>query len=162
MKRAGAVVLVIAALVVLSACGSDSDSDDESGELSATHFASRANMICEDITRQVDEALKNVNPGVPAGEESAQAIQDVVTLDKEQIRKVDDLPAPESEQDEIDQLLDHWRDRLGIEQQVSDAAAANDDAATIEGLNSQLEQIENDANAIARKLGADKCERGGT
>lgn len=162
MKRAGAVVLVIAALVVLSACGSDSDSDDESGELSATQFASRANTICEDITRQVDEALKNVNPGVPAGEESAQAIQDVVTLDKEQIRKVDDLPAPESEQDEIDQLLDHWRDRLGIEQQVSDAAAANDDAATIEGLNSQLEQIENDANAIARKLGADKCERGGT
>lgn len=149
-----------AALVVLGGCGSSSD--DESGELSATQFASRANSICEDITRQVDDALKNVNPGVPAGAQSAQAIQDVVTLDKEQIRKVDDLPAPESEQDEIDQLLDQWRDRLGLEQQISDAAAANESAATIEGLNSQLEQVDNDANAIARKLGADKCERGGT
>jgi len=160
VKRIAVIAVVVAIGVGLVACGSDDN--DESGELSTSEFATQANKICENITKKVDDALKNVNPGTPAGAESAQAIAEVATLDKEQIGHVDDLPAPESEQDEIDQLLDHWRDRADQEQQISDAVSESGDTATIEELNSRLNQIDDDANAIANKLDLDKCTRGGT
>jgi hypothetical protein len=159
VRRIGVIAVIFAIAVGLVACSSD---DDESGELSTSEFATQANKICENITKQVDDALKNVNPGTPQGAASAQAIGEVATLDKKQIGHVDDLAAPESEQDEIDQLLDQWRDRSSQEQQIADAVSESGDTATIEALNDQLNQIEDKANAIATKLGLDRCTRGGT
>jgi hypothetical protein len=144
----------------LAACG-DGD-EDESGELSSSEFASQANDICASITKEVDEALKNVNPGVPSGAESAQAIADVARLDKQQLAKVDGIAPPQSEQDDVTELLDHWRERADLEEQISAAVDANEDATAIEQLNEQLQDLDNRANEAARSLGLDECERGGT
>lgn len=155
----GPVAAVVAFGVSLGACGSG---DAEVGELSTSQFASKANQACARVTTQVDGALKNVNAGVPTGTASAQAIARVASLDRELIRRIDDLAAPEAEQDEIDRLLDHWRDRARLEDEISKTVTAGSNATTLDGFNSQLEQVDDTANTIARELGLDKCERGGT
>ena len=159
MRRIGILVVIVAAGLGLVACGSDSE--DESGELSSSEFASKANDVCAGITKKVDDALKNVNPGVPTGSESAQAIADVARLDRQQLSAVDGFVPPQSEQDDVTQLLDKWRERADLEEQISEGVTAGDDAATLEGLNDQLEQLHDEANDLARGLGLDECRAAG-
>ena len=161
MKRIGTIALLVAIGVALVACGDDTD--DESGELTKSEFASQASDACQANTKKVDAALRNVNPGVPSGTASADAIDQVATYDKELISRVDDLAAPESEQDTIDQLLDKWRDRASQEEKIVTAINDGDDATQIESLNDELNSIEDDANKIAESLDLDdSCQRGGT
>ena len=161
MKRIGIIALLVALGAGLVACGDDTK--DESGELSTSEFASDANAACQANTKKVDAALKNVNPGVPTGQASADAISQVSTYDKQLIDRVDDLAAPESEQDTIDQLLDKWRDRASQEEKVANAIEAGEDESELEALNDSLNSIEDDANAIAKSLDLDdSCQRGGT
>jgi hypothetical protein len=161
MKRIGIIVLVVAIGVGLVACGDDTN--DESGELTKSEFASEANDACQANTKKVDDALKNVNPGVPSGPESAEAIRQVATYDKQLISRVDDLAAPESEQDTITELLDKWRDRASQEEEIATAIDDGEDATQLESLNDELNSIEDDANSIAKSLDLDdSCQRGGT
>jgi hypothetical protein len=161
MKRIGIIALLVAIGVGLVACGDDTT--DESGELSPSEFASQASDACQANTKKVDDALKNVNPGVPSGPQSAEAIRQVATFDKQLISRVDDLAAPESEQDTITELLDKWRDRASQEEQIATAIDEGEDATQLEALNDTLNSIEDDANKIAESLDLDdSCQRGGT
>ena len=161
MKRIGIIALLVAVGVGLVACGDDTS--DESGELTKSEFASQASDACEANTKKVDDALKNVKPGVPSGPQSAEAIRQVATYDNQLISRVDDLPAPESEQDTIDQLLDKWRDRASQEEKIATAIDDDEDESQLEALNDSLNSIEDDANAIATSLDLDdSCQRGGT
>jgi hypothetical protein len=161
MKRIGIIALLVAIGVGLVACGDDTS--DESGELTTSEFASQTNDACEANTKKVDDALKDVNPGVPSGPESADAIRQVATYDKQLISRVDDLAAPESEQDTITDLLDKWRDRASQEEKIATAIDDDEDATQLESLNDELNSIEDDANSIAKSLDLDdSCQRGGT
>lgn len=112
------IIAVVGALLLvgaLAACDSDDDgggTTDEEGELTRSEFAEQADRICTDLTEN--------------GE---------LVVDERLIGRVDELAAPNAEQDTITRLLDQWRDYFDQESQAT-ATAAND---------------------IARELGLDEC-----
>jgi len=134
------VIVLMGALALAAAAGCRSDDDgtsDEVGALSKSEFAEQANSICASSS----------------GAES-------IAVDARLIADVDQLVPPESEQDTIDQLLDRWHERTELEDQRQGArqgTEANDDGAQVSGLDSQIDQVDERANQIAREAGLDEC-----
>src|SRR5512132_1548036 len=112
-----AFAVVALAAVAGTACGG---SDDDPGALSKSSFATKANELCSKAKPDRDAQLGQF-PADPSGAADAQKLQRVATTDRELIRRVDALVPPESEQDQVDQVLDAWRKRADLEDQYAQA-----------------------------------------
>ncbi len=147
-------VLALAALG--AACGG---SDDDPGTLSKPAFAKQANALCSTAKTERDAQLQQLPPN-PSGAADAQKLQSVATTDRELIRRVDALVPPESEQDQVDQVLDAWRKRADLEDQYADAVAAMQDPATLASFSAGQAQIDAATDPVAVQLGLTECTRG--
>jgi protein-tyrosine-phosphatase len=153
------IVLPLAAIVLtLVGCGEGDGDETEVGALSRTEFAQEANALCREAAADRRTVLSGVDPEAP-GEETAERLDEIVAVDRKLIRDVDDLVPPERVQDTIDQLLDQWRDRVDLEEQVRDATAV-DDAAETAQLQVEVQQVDERANQIAGGLLLNECTRG--
>ncbi|HMG27419.1 MAG TPA: hypothetical protein VKH36_11475 [Acidimicrobiia bacterium] len=99
-------------------------------------------------------------PPSPSGAADAQKIHVAATVDRDLIRRVDALVPPESEQDQVDQVLDAWRKRADLEDQYADAVAATQDPATLASFSAKQAQIDATTDPVAVQLGLTQCTRG--
>ncbi len=158
MHRKVATLLPVALLpALLLACGS---SGSGNGSLSKSSFASKSNGYCTQASAQRSE----VSTAVPSGRQpTAQDADKVIAIDRELIRKIDALVPPDSEQDQVDQLLDLLHQRIAVEEQLR-ASIANgtpsSDPATVK-LGDQIAQIDQKSAKIAKPLGLTSCIRQG-
>jgi len=156
-------MLMAPLLVVMAfgaaACGSDDDSSNtEVGALSKSEFAAQANDLCSKAANNRESVVSEIDPNAP-GPEQAEQLAEIIDIDQKQLADVDQLVPPESEQDTVTQLLDEWRKRVDLEEQLR-TATANDDATEVSALDTEIEQVDTDANQIADGLGLDDCTRG--
>jgi hypothetical protein len=151
--------LATIAVVTLSAC--DSGDAGDANNLSKGEFASKANSLCTKAESERGQLLQQLSP-TPSGAADAQKLQRIVTIDRELVRRVDDLVPPQAEEDRVDRVLDAWRQRANVEHQYADAVAAMQDPQTLAIFTSSLAQVEVTANLSATQLGMTQCTRGPT
>lgn len=109
-----AAVVVVAGLLIVG-CGGDDDSGEET--ISKQEWIDRAGQICTEgdaeINAQADEFFGE--QGEPAGGELSEFVTVVIIPGTEdQINQIDDLPAPEGDEEEIDEIV--VTARAGIEE----------------------------------------------
>ena len=139
-------------------CGSDGDSSEtEVGALSKSEFAEQANDLCSKAATDRQSVALDPNASGPV---QAEQLGEIIAIDEKLLADVDQLVPPESEQDTVTQLLDQWRKRTDLEQQLR-TATADDNAAEVSALDTQIQQVDTDANQIAGGLGLDDCTLGG-
>lgn len=155
-RLAQSVACALAAAFVLPACSSGGAG--ERGALSKTSFARRTNRLCA-IARSDRQRILSTVPANPSGATDADKFKLLVDIDRKLIRRVDNLVPPESEQEGIDRLLDNWRHRIAVEEEFVKAVAQKTDQLTLAAFNTRVEQIDADADPIARRLGTDECVR---
>ena len=161
MRRTRILTTVAASVVALAAvagtgCGG---SDDEPGALSKSSFARKANELCSKAKADRDAQLGQL-PADPSGAADAQKLESVATTDRELIRRVDALVPPESEQDQVDQVLEAWRKRADLEDQYAQAVGRMTDPATLAAFASSQAQIDATTDPVAVQLGLTACTRG--
>jgi hypothetical protein len=142
--------LAAAAAVLLACNGGDTNN------LSKGQFASKANALCTKAQDERDAQLQQLPPS-PSGAADAQKLKSVASTDRELIRRVDALVSPEAEQDQVDRVLDGWRQRAGVEDQYADAVGAMQDPATLASFTSNLAQIDAATDPVAVQLGLSAC-----
>jgi hypothetical protein len=148
--------LATIAAVALSACGGDDGGAPDS--LSKGEFASKANALCTRAESERGQLLQQLSPTPSAAD--AQKLQRIVTIDRELVRRVDDLVPPQGEQDVVDRVLDAWRRRASVEHQYADAVAAMQDPETLAIFTESLAEVDVTANLSATELGMTQCRRG--
>jgi len=151
-------VLAAVALTLAAGCSSDGGGGDEEGALNATEFAQKANRLCSEAASDRQTILSGIDPEA-SGPEQAEQLAGIIDIDQKLLEEVDDLVPPQKDQDTVDQLLDEWRDRLDLEDQLREATA-NEDAGEVSALQSQVEEVDGRANPIAGGLLLNECTRG--
>jgi hypothetical protein len=158
----GTITAVLAAMALTFATGCDGgDGDgDEGGALTKTEFAQKANALCKEAAADRRTILSGIDPEAP-GPEQAEQLSQIIDIDEKLLEDVDDLVPPEADQDTVDQLLDQWRERINLENQLREATA-NDDAGEVSALQTQVQEVDGRANPIAGALLLNECTRGET
>jgi hypothetical protein len=142
-----------------ASCGSDDDSTEtESGALSKSEFEAQANDLCSKAATDRESIVSKIDTTAP-GAEQAEQLADVIDIDQKLLADVDQLAPPEAEQDTVTQLLDQWRKRIDLEEELRTATAGGD-ATQVSELNTEIQEVDTDANQIADGLGIDDCTRG--
>jgi ABC-type phosphate/phosphonate transport system substrate-binding protein len=151
--------VLVAVVLGATACGSDDDGDSsEVGALSKSEFAEQANDLCSKATGDRGSVLAGIDPS-ESGPEQAEQLSKLIDIDQKLLADVDQLVPPQSEQATVTQLLDRWRDRIDLEEQLR-TATADDDATQVSELDAHVQQVDTEANQIADGLGLDACTRG--
>jgi hypothetical protein len=148
--------VVALAAIAGTACGG---SDDEPGALSKSSFATKANKLCSKAKADGEVQLQQLPPN-PSGAKDAQTLQNVSRTDRELIRRVDALVPPQSEQDQVDEVLDAWRKRADLADQYAEGVGAMRDPATLATFTAKQAQIDAATNPVAIELGLTGCTRG--
>jgi hypothetical protein len=145
------------AALVLVACGDEDET--ETGALSRSEFARKANGLCANARADQQTILSAIEHNDPDPGEAATLVGELIAVDRKLIRDVDDLVPPPAEQDDVDQLLDRWRDRVDLEEQVRDAVAAADRARQSQ-LQAEVQAVDRQADRIAgSQLLLNECTR---
>jgi hypothetical protein len=152
-----AVLFAVLCLAAAAACD-DGGGGDEEGALSASEFARRANALCSAAAADRQTVLSGIDPEA-SGPEQAELLANIIDVDEDLLEEIDDLVPPEMDQDTVDQLLDRWRDRIELEQQLREATA-NDDDGEVAALEGQITEVDAEANPIAGSLLLNECTRG--
>ena len=160
MRATLTAVAVVLTLTLATACDGGSDGDGENGALSATEFAQKANALCGEAAADRQTVLSGIDPEAP-GPEQAEQLAEIIDIDEKLLEEVDDLVPPDADQDTVDQLLDQWRERIDLEEQLREATA-NDDTGEVSALQSQVQEVDARANPIAGGLLLNECTRGET
>jgi hypothetical protein len=153
-------VLAVLTVTLAAACDDEGGGDDDDGALTATEFAQRANALCKEAAADRQTVLSGIDPSAP-GPEQAEQLAEIINVDEKLLEDVDDLVPPEPDQDTVDQLLDQWRERVDLEEQLREATA-NDDIGEISALQAQVQEVDGRANPIAGGLLLNECTRGET
>ncbi|MGH8985894.1 MAG: hypothetical protein ACRDY6_18745 [Acidimicrobiia bacterium] len=142
-----------------AACGSDDDStESEVGALSKSEFEAQANDLCSKAATDRESIVSKIDTTAP-GAQQAEQLADVIDLDQKLLADVDQLAPPEADQDTVTQLLDQWRKRIDLEEELRTATAGGD-ATQVSELDTEIQEVDTDANQIADGLGIDDCTRG--
>jgi hypothetical protein len=160
VRRTITVVLAATALASTAGCDGGDGDGGEGGALTKTEFAQKANGLCNEAASDRRTVLSGIDPEAP-GPEQAEQLAEIIDVDQKLLGEVDDLVPPESDQDTVDQLLDQWRQRIDLEEQLREATA-NDDAGEVSALQAQVQEVDGRANPIAGGLLLNECTRGET
>jgi hypothetical protein len=156
----GTITAVLAAMALTFATGCDGGDGDEGGALTKTEFAQKGNGLCKEAAADRRTVLSGIDPEAP-GPEQAEQLAQIIDIDEKLLEDVDDLVPPEADQGTVDQLLDQWRERIDLENQLREATA-NDDAGEVSALQAQVQAVDGRANPIAGGLLLNECTRGET
>ena len=160
MRGTIAAVLAAMALALAAGCDGGDGDGDEGSALTRTEFAQKANALCKEAAADRQTVISGIDPEAP-GPEQAEQLAEIVDIDQNLLEEVDDLVPPDADQDTVDQLLDQWRERIDLEDQLREATA-NDDAGEVSALQGQVQAVDGRANPIAGALLLNECTRGET
>jgi hypothetical protein len=147
VRARGALVVVLAAI----ACSGP-------GRLTPQEFLDQANTICTDSNAQI-AAIAAPDPAAP--DLVADAVSQIVGVQRTAVDDLDDLRPPESIERDVDEWLGLLNDVLDDEEQVA-AAVRDGDLAAAEAANADAAATNTEAEAIATDLGVDSCTVAGT
>ena len=151
MIRLAPILFCVLAFVVASRGGDDAPSREE--------FASRANEICRDT----EKALEDVGQNAESPEDIANAVDQVIEESRNAVEELSDLERPEGDAgDAADRFIDSTRTEIedkGIPvlEDLRDALEKGDEQAAAEAAQ-RLQEIDSDrSNDAAKDLGANEC-----
>lgn len=133
---AAAASVVVALVVTLAGCGG---SDDD------TQFRHRANAICADGNRAIDEVAKDFGPHGPTPAQLAEAAPKVPRLMSAELDRLAALEPPADLAEEVDRMLAEFRRVVATMQREGTAFFAHGREHFAE------------AYAMAKDLGLDAC-----
>jgi hypothetical protein len=143
----------LAAALLLAACGDDDDGGDDDGAvaLSKEEYLAEGDRICARGTElMAQEALERFEGEQPSRQEAEDFGQEVVvpTL-TDQLGQLRDLPAPEGDQETVDQIYD------GVDEGID--ALESDPGVFVEP---NTGGAFDDANRLAQAYGFTQCGSG--
>jgi hypothetical protein len=159
MTRLAPVLLALMAFAVGSC---DADDDASSQAPSREEFADRANEICRDAKRSLDDVAE----GADGPEDIVQAIDEVIAESRETVSELSDLERPEGDAGErAERFVDVTRTEIeeaGIPA-LEDLreAVESEDRQAIQRAAGRLQEIDSSASTrAARAVGARACGDG--
>jgi hypothetical protein len=149
-SRPLAALAVLGAAAAIAGCGGG---DDDSGALSAEEFRSQADAICADANTRLD-ALDE-----PTGADQVLGfLQSGLTVQKEQLEKLKALQPPDDLAGTFNEATDLLDQQTAAIQGAADRIAGGEDAETVIGeVDSQIDSINDQADAKAKELGLEVC-----
>lgn len=150
---AGAVLVVVG----VAGCGGDSGGDDASA-LTQDEFITQANALCTEFTTASDASSAAYDEADQAGdiEAAADAYATVGDQMSDMISGIDDLGAPEGDEETIDELVS-----VGNEMVDNTAAAAEalrtEDVDGVAETNAQAGELRSQFDATADEYGLTDC-----
>lgn len=137
------VIVVVAAALVLAACGSDGE------ELSEGEFLAAGNEICEVGNQELNEIFEALFASATTEEEFGQVIEeqgqtvldDFVSNVRGQIGDLGDLNGPSGLEDELDPVLDEASEILDRISDAGPEAFFGDEGDDFAGVDAQLEAL---------------------
>jgi hypothetical protein len=158
MTRLAPLLLILLALLAAS-CNGDDDAASQADAPSREEFAARANEIC----REAERSLENVAEGAESPQDIAEAIDEVIEESRSTVSELADLERPEGEAGEAAaRFLDAARTEIQDEgipalERLRDAVESEDREAIGEAAQ-RLQGIDSSAsNRTARAIGANDC-----
>ena len=145
--RAGGVVALLGAALVLAGCGGE----DGGGQLSAEELRSQADAICA----RYDDEFNALGEPTSADELDA-FLDDAIPLVEEQTNELEELDPP-------DELADDWNRAMAVQREglanvrALQDAVQNGDATQIQELLAKAESIRAESDQLARDLGLETC-----
>jgi hypothetical protein len=142
LSRSPLLIFVVSALLAVAGCGGKSKDD----------VIADGDEIC----REANEKINELNQEVDDLDSLATASAEAQDLADDAVNDLKDLDPP----DEDREVFDNWIDK--IEEQVDligelEEAAEDGDADRVRELAEEGEQIEDEANELARDYGFDDC-----
>lgn len=149
-SRPLAALAVVGAMAAIAGCGGG---DDDSGALSADEFRTQADAICADANTRL-EALDE-----PTGADQVLGfLQSGLTVQKEQLEKLKALQPPEDLAGTFTEATELLDQQTAAIQGAADRIAGGEDAETVIGeVDSQIDGINDQADAKAKELGLTVC-----
>jgi hypothetical protein len=148
--RNSILVLICAAGLAIAGCGGG---DDSSTTSTADDFVSQGNAICTEFNGE----LAGLQPPAPGDFEAlAQFANDTIAAIQPAIAKFEALTPPEDAQDQWDTYLADVKGGVAVIQKLEKAAEAHD-GQQVTALTGQLNQLNNDDEAVA--LGLTECAK---
>jgi hypothetical protein len=144
--RKSIVVLLFAALALVAGCGDDEGDDGGSGDDSATltkaQYLEQGNEICAKYNKQLEDLFPQI-PGQPGSASfDSFAEEKIVPVLETQISEVEALPAPEGDEDQVDEIFAAANE--GLDNVREDPSAIAGDAFA-------------EANQLANAYGLTEC-----
>ncbi|MGK2956594.1 MAG: hypothetical protein ACSLFI_13120 [Solirubrobacterales bacterium] len=144
-KAAACSVVVAFALGVAGCGGSDDDSSDDS--ITKTEFVAQANAICAESNTAIESAESEAFSGnqQPTDADIEAFVNDtVIPQVDEQLTSIEELGAPEGEEDQVNEILDAANQALDEAKTDPASLAGNADPFA-------------DANKLAAAYGLNEC-----
>ena len=123
MKRTALLPALLLPLALLVACGGD-----EPEPLTKDEFTTQANKICSDGNAELETAAEELGES-PSEEQIEEFVTDAVLPNLQgQHDDLEDLAAPEGDEDEVEEILDALQDGIdGIEEDPAGAITSGED-----------------------------------
>jgi hypothetical protein len=156
--------LALLLLSLLAFAGASCGDDDDGGDNppSRAEFAERANEIC----RQADRSLEDVGENAETPQDIVDAVDRVIAETRDAVDQLADLERPEGRAGErADEFVEATRREIEEEgipalEELREALE-NEDQQAVEQAAARLQEIDaGDSNRAARALGADECAEG--
>ena len=149
-SRPLAALAVLGAAAAIAGCGGG---DDDSGALSAEEFRQQADAICADANTRID-ALDE-----PTGADQVLGfLQSGLTVQKEQLEKLKALQPPDDLAGTFTEATDLLDQQTAAIQGATDRIAGGEDPEAVIGeVDSEIDNLSEQADAKAKELGLEVC-----
>lgn len=142
------IALLAAAVAAAAGCAGGGEGDDR---LSKAEYVERAEGICEDYERRLDELGDPRNVA-----DLARLTKEALPIARRGVASLRELAPPEDMQAAVDEWLElNDRNVAGIERLGTAARAGNEDR--VQEIAREAAATEDRADRLARKLGLSKC-----
>lgn len=140
--------VVVGAAALIAGCGGGSDSP------SADEFRERADAICADANREIDELTE---PTSADTDEVLPFLTSGLTIQQSQIDELRDLEPPSDLEGTWNEAIDLLEQRQALIQEAADRIAAGESAAQVLGDDAEIERLQEESRQKARDLGLTVC-----
>ena len=160
--RAALLVLVLAVPVLVAACGGGDDEGGGRERLSKTELVERANAICSDFDKRVEEIQKKYEARITGfeDEKSLDALAEFAgesrSTVEDGVEELRELEPPEDLEDRYDAWLATADQTLERIDELAEAAEARD-RAEVGKIIRQVGEEEQDSDRLAQELGLTEC-----
>ncbi|MGZ5326344.1 MAG: hypothetical protein ACXWEL_06905 [Solirubrobacterales bacterium] len=140
---------VLAIALIAVGCGGGSDNTSSTSDLTKAEFIAKANAICAQGNKEIQQAFEALGQGKPSQAQLDQIATDTLLPSVEkQVSQIRDLGIPKGEEDQVNAILDSAQS--GIDKGKADPSS----------LVSDQNDPFKEANQLAKQYGMTECGGG--